>query len=60
VAKLQSAVLPRERVKKVVEMVWSDRRSTAEQGCGKKNNNITLVVALVFYAVCAWAHFLFR
>ena len=31
--KLQGAVLPRERVKKVVEMLWSDSRATAEQGC---------------------------
>jgi len=31
--KLQGAVSPRDRVKKVIEMLWSDKRSIAEQGC---------------------------
>jgi len=31
--KLQGGVLPRDRVKKVIELIWSDRRETAEQGC---------------------------
>ena len=48
VAKLQSAVLPRKRVKKVIDMVWSDHASTAEQGCGKTSHARITALTLSF------------